>query len=260
MSLKRKLSSNTTATASRSVDRLRSRTSTPSRVTEPLPVSYKRARRERTVVLPDPVAPTMATTSPPSMSRLKWLSAGRPFGGVGAGSRVREGDVGEPDRARAGRQPAGVSRFGHCALALHDGVQAVARHHRTLDHHDISPDRLQRPGEHGQVSVKGDEHPHAQLVMDDQVAADPVDRGQFQHGDGVQRGEVASPGRYHPHGLDPDFVGGGGQTAFHDRFGAEALHSPVCRRWSLRPRRPRRPACVAGQRWLPGPGGKSAAT
>ena len=62
--------------------------------------------------------------------------------------------------------------------------------------------------------------------MDDQVAADPVDRGQFQHGDRVQRGEVASPGRHHPHGLDPDFVGRGGQTAFHDRLGAEALHRP----------------------------------
>ena len=71
-------SSNTVAICCATTVRRRSRTSTPSRVIRPAVTSYSRDGSADIVVLPDPVAPTIATVSPGSSSSVRCREAGRP--------------------------------------------------------------------------------------------------------------------------------------------------------------------------------------
>src|ERR1700756_5709966 len=115
-------SSLTTAIERRRLSRSTERTSAPSMETEPAVTSYRRGSSETSADLPEPIAPTSATTCPAGTSRAMPESAG---GGVDLRLAIEH-----LEDARAGRG-------------------------RPLSGAEHVPERLHGGDEHQQVGVEG---------------------------------------------------------------------------------------------------------
>jgi hypothetical protein len=105
----------------------------------------------------------------------------------------------------------------------HHRFEPARRYQRPLNLDDEPAERLQRTGHHREVGVEREQHADRELVVQNQVAAEPVHCDQFEHRHHVEQRVVAAA---HPHYLDrsgPHGVRLVGETALEDRLGTEAL-------------------------------------
>ena len=142
-----------------------------------------------TVVLPDAVAPTSATASPPRIVRFEAVEHG-------ADAAVAEGDVLEIDIAVPVGQRRGVRRVGDRGFGREHLVDAAGRRRRTRELPQQHADHPQREDQHEHVRVGRDDVADRQVAVEHLVPAVPEDADDAERRQQVdQRDEVgAQPG------------------------------------------------------------------
>ena len=105
----------------------------------------------------------------------------------------------------------------------HHRLEPARRHERALHLYNEPADRLQWSGYDSEIGVERKQHADGELVVQDEVTAEPVHRDKLEHRHDIQERVITAT---HPHDLDGSGTHGVRLTtepSLEDRLGAEAF-------------------------------------